>query len=304
MADIDPLLKTQQIAEAFRVSVSTVKRWVDSGMIRSTRTVGGHRLVSRSDALRFAREQGLRCADWELLGCFEPSKRVASQEATVVELTNLLIRGQCREARGLIHQAFSTPCGAIGLGDHLIRPVMEKVGSLWHDRSLDVFQEHRASRIVESSLVELIQRLVERPRDPDAPLALVAASEKDPYILPTLLAELTLRELGWEVMNLGANLPLASLGRAIRANRPRLVGLSVSHVDDSARFVKDYAAFHEEAASLRVAVMLGGRALNGELRAQVVSCGYGDRLAHLAQFAKHLRPGHPTSGPERASDGP
>ena len=290
MSDTDPLLKTRQIAEAFRVSASTAKRWVDSGMIRSTRTVGGHRLVSRSDALKFAREQDLRCADWEMLGCVEPSKRTASDEATVAELVNLLVRGKCREARGLIHLAFSGPCGAVGLGDNLIRPVMERIGEQWHDKSIDVFQEHRASRIVESAVVELIQRLIVAPRDPDAPLALVAASERDPYILPALLAELTLRELGWEVMNLGANLPLPSLGRAIRANRPRLIGLSVSHLDDPARFVKQYATFHDEAAAEGVAVMLGGRGLTDELRAKVVSCGYGDRLAHLAQFAKQLRP--------------
>jgi excisionase family DNA binding protein len=304
VAEIDPLLKTRQVAEAFRVSASTVKRWVDSGLIPSTRTVGGHRLVSRSDALKFAREQDLHCADWELLGCARSAGPSVLQEGTVVELSDLLVRGKAREARKLIHLAFTAPCGALGLGDNLIRPVMERIGDQWRDRTIDIFQEHRASRIVESAVVELIQQMVVSPRDPEAPLAVVAASENDPYILPCLLAELTLRELGWEVMNLGANLPLSSLARAVRENRPRLVGLSVSHLDDPARFVEEYAVFHDDVADQGAAVMLGGRGLTDALRAQVVSCGYGDRLAHLAQFAKQLRPRPPFSGLGHQSDAP
>ena len=55
----DPLLKTRSVADALGVSVSTVKRWVDSGVLRGSRTVGRHRLVPFSEAVRFARGQGL-----------------------------------------------------------------------------------------------------------------------------------------------------------------------------------------------------------------------------------------------------
>ena len=49
-------LKTQTVAEALGLSVSTIKRWVDSGSIGAVRTVGGHRLIPRSEAIRMGRD--------------------------------------------------------------------------------------------------------------------------------------------------------------------------------------------------------------------------------------------------------
>ena len=64
----DTLLKTRQVARALGVSVSTIKRWVDSGVLPASRTVGKHRLIPLREVLRFAREQGLTVATWEALG--------------------------------------------------------------------------------------------------------------------------------------------------------------------------------------------------------------------------------------------
>ena len=49
-------LKTQTVASVLGLSVSTVKRWVDSGTISAVRTEGKHRLIPKSEAIRLARE--------------------------------------------------------------------------------------------------------------------------------------------------------------------------------------------------------------------------------------------------------
>ncbi len=123
-----------------------------------------------------------------------------------------------------------------------------------------------------------------------------AAPEGDLYTLAGLHCELALREQGWEVVNLGANLPMAGLGRAVLAHRPRMVWLSVHHLDCPEQFLLEFDDFRAAISKTDAAAILGGPALGPELRSRLVAAVFGDRLAHLAAFARGLRP---DSGPPR-----
>ena len=61
-----------------------------------------------------------------------------------------------------------------------------------------------------------------------APIALGGAPEGDPYVLSSLMVELTLLEVGWRVLNLGPDTPMAALAVAVRQHRPRLVWISIT----------------------------------------------------------------------------
>ena len=67
MTEPEVFLKTQQVADALGISVSTLKRWVDAGEIAATRTVGKHRLIALDEAIRFARTRELATAGLERL---------------------------------------------------------------------------------------------------------------------------------------------------------------------------------------------------------------------------------------------
>ncbi len=294
----ETLWKTHQVATALGVGVSTIKRWVDSGLIEARKTVGGHRLIELSSVLRFARERGLPVPE---LKCQDDQTQPTSQPKTILgrddeilrdQLLTALKRGRSTEARDLIEQVRAAGADAVFLGDQLLHPVMYRIGKEWQLGSLDIYQEHRASLIVESALQELIQG-EGRGKGQGAPLALGSAPEGNHSTLGGLLCELTLAELGWEAMNLGTNLPLASLSNAVRAHRPRLIWLSICHLADEQRFLAEYGPFFKTAAALGSAVILGGRALRPELRAQLVAASFGDRLAHLAEFARRIDPRGP-----------
>ncbi len=53
----DVLLKTQQVADALGISVSTLKRWVDAGQLAASRTVGRHRLIPLGEATQVRSEE-------------------------------------------------------------------------------------------------------------------------------------------------------------------------------------------------------------------------------------------------------
>ncbi len=299
-----PLWKTSQVADALGLSPSTVKRLVDSGELRAARTVGKHRLVPPTEALRFARERNLPLERLQALmaGLAVESDDVPMAgpaggrrpEESVELLAAALRRGRAEDVRQIVLNVYADCGTAADLGDHLIRPAMSRIGHDWLTGSLDVYQEHRATRMIEAVLLDLIgRRSRTQPRAESAPLAIGATPEGDPYTISGLLCELALRELGWEVINLGPNLPLPSLSRAVLAHRPRLVWLSASHLDDPERFIREYAEFHANASKTGAAVILGGQALANDLRAELVAASFGERVAHLVEFARRLNPTAP-----------
>jgi methanogenic corrinoid protein MtbC1 len=279
------------------VSPSTVKRWVDSGTIRAVRTVGKHRLIPMSEALRLAREQGVHAAKIEVLAGLGPTPLDKVDPRVCDLLFNLLRENKARQAKTLIQSVYSAGAGAAVLADELIRPVMERVGHGWMMGSLDVFQEHQSTLTITAAIRELIDRQTVDEAG-HQPLALGAAAEGDPYFLSTLLGELLLREQGWEVHNLGANLPLRSLANATRLYKPKLIFITVNFLKDEEAFVREYLSFYDVASATNTAVILGGRALGPQLRAQLLYASFGDRMGHLAEFARRVLNHNPPSSPE------
>ena len=281
----EPYLKTQQVADELGVSVSTVKRWVDSGTIRAARTAGKHRLIPLSEAVRLAREQGLPEARIEGL-------EGVAEDGMVGFLDQLLRDGRFHEAGKLIHSLYSSGRTAVELADQVIGPLMARIGHAWMVGALDVYQEHQATQTVASAVRGLIDRVALRQSN-SGPLAIGGTPEGDPYVLPGLLGELLLNEQGWQVHNLGINLPMPSFAQATLRYRPRLVFISVNYLGNEDQFVREYQAFHESATSVGAAVILGGRALGPDLRSQLVYASYGDRMAHLAEFVRTISPPTP-----------
>jgi len=202
-------------------------------------------------------------------------------------LAEALTHGRSLEAGSILERAYRGLGDVAKLGDELVGPVMERIGHGWKVGAIDVFQEHRASRILESALSGLIAK-VSRPLASGTPLAIGSTPESDFYTLPGLLIELLLREEGWNVVNLGPNLPLASLARAATAVQPRLIWLSIHHLADREHFLREYSEFHAEVTAAGVAVCLGGPAMDPTFRSQINADCMCEQLADLTEFARRL----------------
>jgi excisionase family DNA binding protein len=308
MTEPEVFLKTQQVADALGISVSTLKRWVDAGQLAATRTVGRHRLIALDEAIRFAREREFSMAGLRRLADDGAQALVRVDDAARGALAEALKVGRAREARRLIRSAHAALGDGAALADELIGPVMREVGHGWSVGDWDVFEEHQASQIVATALNDLIARAT-RGGDMPSPVALGASPEGDSYTLPTLLGELTLREIGWDVRNLGPDLPLKSLARAVEAHRPRLVFLAVMHVADPIGLVGEYAEFARSARAVGTAIVLGGLGLTPGLRSRLDHDGFGGQMADLAAIGRRLLPaarpaGHANHDDPGATDRP
>ena len=71
MSNAKTLLTPKELAEVIGASESSLRRWVDAGSIRMSRTTGGHRRIPVAEAIRFIRESGATVVRPDLLGLEE-----------------------------------------------------------------------------------------------------------------------------------------------------------------------------------------------------------------------------------------
>jgi excisionase family DNA binding protein len=290
-------ISTAQAARSLGVSVSTVKRWVDEGVLPAQKTAGGHRKLLRAEVLALARKGVVPNAD--VADLVLPSGRRGRVDITDLRqsLMEAMLRGDAGEVRALVRRGYDAGLFLETLADAVISPAMEQIGHGWETANIAVWQEHRGTLAIVAALFDLHADIAQRA-ERQRPIALGGAPEGDPYVLASLLAQLVLIDAGWEAINLGPNTPLTSFADAIRQLRPRLVWLSVSHLADSAAFVRNFGVLQAAAAEAGAAVVVGGRALVEPIRSRLPYTSHGDGLAHLAAFARtvHPRPKRPRRG--------
>lgn len=280
------LLTPKQVARAIGVSESSLKRWCDRGTIATVKTAGGHRRIQVADVLAFLRDSGHRVVNPEVLGL--PAALGSGErtwERSRERYLTALVTGDEAVARQVVFDLYLAGRPISELADSLFHPVLLEIGQRWQCGEAEVYQERRACEITNRVLSELRTLLPEPAAN--APIAIGATPAGDQYRLPTLLVELVLRELGWQAMSLGSNLPFETLAAAIARHRPRLFWLSVSHLDDAATFVREYEAFYE-VLNPRPAIVLGGNALDESLRKQLTYATYCDNLRQLIAYVDSL----------------
>ena len=106
--------------------------------------------------------------------------------------------------------------------------------------------------------------------------------------MPSQLIELVLRQGGWQSSNLGVNIPLQSIALAAAKHRPKLVWISVSHVDEPQSFVEQFAEFHAK-LPLGTSLIVGGRALDDKVRPKLSYTSFCDNLKQLSTFAEAIK---------------
>jgi methanogenic corrinoid protein MtbC1 len=281
------LLTPKQVARAIEVSESSVKRWCDKGIIPTQYTSGGHRRIAMSGLIKFLRDGKRRLVRPEALGLPPTSgqtTRVVSRARE--QLTLALLEGNEPRCRQIAIDLYLAEHSISVIFDDVFAAAFREIGDRWACGEAEVFQERRGCEISLRVLHDLSALLAQPPED--APLAIGGAAAGDNYSLGTAMAELVLRDVKWNAISLGDNLPFNSISAAIRQYRPKLIWLSCSHIVDESEFLAGYHSLYEEFNS-NVAFVVGGYALTEQVRQQMKFAAYCDNMQHLEGFAQTLR---------------
>jgi len=198
------VMTLQEAAAALGVHYMTAYRYVRLGLLPAVK-VGGSWQVSTSDLDGFrdgavtgphpGRGRGHRVAPW--------SERLEAR----------LVAGDARGAWGVVEAALAAGTDLAGIYLDVLTPAMRSIGTRWEAGELDIAVEHRATGIA----MRLLGRLGPRFTGPGRTRGTVVlgAPEGERHALPVAMLADLVRQEGWEVSDLGADVPRASFVHAV-----------------------------------------------------------------------------------------
>ena len=282
MAEIE--LTLQEAADLLGVHYMTAYRYVRLGLLHASKPSGTWR-VARADLDAFQVSNSITTTVGGLgNGSGESGRRRAPWAE---RLQSRLIAGDSRGAWGVIEAALAAGADLDEIYIDVIGPAMSAIGADWESGQLDISLEHRATGIAMRLIGRLGPRFVRRGRTRGA--VVVGAPVGEFHSLPVAMLADLVRGGGWDVSDLGADVPDASLVHAVGSIADLIaVGLSVTNPGclDSARSA--CSALRQAYPDLLLIV--GGSAVDGEDTAMLLGAhGYAPDGRHFIELLETRR---------------
>ena len=261
----------QEAADRLGVHYMTMYRYVRLGLISATKSGGSWRVLD-TDLEAFSRPQA---------GRPEPGAT-----PWLDRLGARMLAGDTAGSWAVIEAAMASGATPEHVYSHIIAPAMADIGERWAAGEIGVEDEHLASAVAGRLIGKLGPRFARRGRSRGVVVATTPPGERHGF--GVAMVSDVIRGRGFEVLELGPDLPIDSLVRTLgRIEGLRAVCLSVvstEHLDSCATAVSAVKAAHP-----KLVVIVGGRAFISEDQARAVGAdgfaadavGAADVLAEL-----------------------
>ncbi|MET0650638.1 MAG: cobalamin B12-binding domain-containing protein [Pyrinomonadaceae bacterium] len=283
-------LTTRQLSRVWLVSEATIKRWADTGQLKSSRTVGGHRRFPLAEVMRFQTERGLGATTGVAVASAPTATATAHafDPEQAAELFFEAVRGgRAGEATALLLEAHMLGVKLDLIFDAVVAPSLQRVGDLWYGEEMSVAEEHLAT----STATRAIESLAASTRRAGAKAgaAVCCAAEEEMHTLPVLCAQAVLEGAGWEVRNLGGHTPFFALAEYVEKQRPGLVCVSATLQRELEHNARDYAQLASAARACDARVVLGGEGFRDRaVRARFPADLHAESFKDLSEFVRRL----------------
>jgi methanogenic corrinoid protein MtbC1 len=169
--------------------------------------------------------------------------------------------------------------------DGILAGAMRLVGERWETGQWSVAEEHLASQTLLRALERVRPEL--GPESRIGPLAVLAGVEGEHHMIGLVCLDHILREQGWTVANLGADVPTEDLAGFVRRNQALLVALTASHPARRPALVDAISSVREAHSGTRpLPIMVGGRIATDRSAAESLGVQWaGASLVAAAAFA-------------------
>jgi DNA-binding transcriptional MerR regulator len=276
-------LNIAAVARRTGIPAATLRKWEQRyGVLRPTRSAGGHRRysdvdVGRVEWLKARLAEGYRIAEASALLGSEIVEAPSTPAALRDALYRALVDVDLPSVRGLLDQAFARDQVDRTLTE-VIAPLLVRAGEGWAAGDLTVAQEHALSAEVRARLEPLLTASTPGMRGS----IVLACAPGERHELGLLMLGVLLGVDGWRVVFLGADTPLPAAASMVAEVDASALCLSAAMPERAERLARELKSVDLD----RTEVVVGGRAVD-EATARAVGARYLD--ADLTRAVRRLR---------------
>ncbi|KRO43769.1 MAG: hypothetical protein ABR67_05125 [Acidimicrobium sp. BACL17 MAG-120823-bin42] len=275
---VDTDISLHDVAEALHVHYMTAYRYVREGILPGHK-VGRSWCVRKSDLEQFQKGNGLSATA-------NAGKRQQAPWAERLEAR--LIEGDERGALDVFEAALRAGHDLQYVYLQVLSPALVAIGYRWQQGELEIFVEHRASNIAMRLMSQVGSRFARRGVSKGTIIMGAPAGEEHALAI-AMLADLV-RSQGWDVHDLGANMPAHSFAQAVQQSNDVVAVCVGVTVEGSLPAARETIAT-VKGSSPGVPVYVGGAAVRGHDHAQVLGGDFwaGNVDSLISSLNEHAR---------------
>jgi len=206
--------------------------------------------------------------------------KAAGAEGQPQGLRRAVVKGLCKEAGRLAREALEAGTGGLDLIQKEIIPALDEVGKGFEEKRIYLPQLMMSAEAAESAFKEVKARSIRTENQENRCRVVVATVKGDVHDIGKNIVKLLLENYGFEVTDLGKDVPPEEILAAVERLHAPVCGLSALMTTTVPAMAETVELIHEKAPWCRV--MVGGAVLTEDFARELGADGYGkDAMASV-----------------------
>jgi len=202
------------------------------------------------------------------------------------EIKNSIVDMEDQKAADLTRKALADIPAEDVLNKALI-PAMETVGSQY-EQGVKFIPEMLLSAEAMTAALDVLRPALARAGTRKAGKVLMGTVEGDVHDIGQRMVGIMLEGAGFEVHNLGVDVPAAAFVEAVKTHHPDILGLSALLTTTALRMKNVLEALRKDGLREKIKVMVGGAVLSQRLADDFGADGFAPDAASAVRLAKKL----------------
>ncbi len=210
-----------------------------------------------------------------------PKKRVDTSD----ELTRLLLKGDSETLLTKVKEFLIQEKNALDVVEKYLKPAMEKIGVLYEKGKIFLPQLILASQTAKVAFDYLSEKLSTESGNNNKKVV-IATVKGDIHDIGKNIVSAVMRSYGYEVIDLGHDVPAERIVEVVKREKPIVVALSAMMTTTAPRISEVVRKLKEE--GLNVPVLVGGASLNERFAKELGAHYYASNPTEGVSFLKKL----------------